>query len=194
MSAYIPLCILLLLLNTDTQLPPIALPKCQTNRLDVLAHHGNHEVEETDSLDESETQNGVGEELATERWVAGNSLEESSENETDTDTSTTETDGGGTHTQVLGDLDEGVGHLRGVGTLGLGGDLGAGGVHEGGGALHGVEGRGLAGSGTGVGASEVLELSWLHHWASDLDGALCGDGGHLRGSHAKRRGHCDGFV
>lgn len=64
-----------------------------------------------------------------------------------TDTSTTETDGSGSHTQVLGDLDEGVGHLRGVGTLGLGGDLGAGGVHEGGGALHGVEGRGLAGSG-----------------------------------------------
>lgn len=38
----------------------------------------------TNGLDESETQNGVGEELATERWVAGNSLEESSENETDT--------------------------------------------------------------------------------------------------------------
>jgi hypothetical protein len=65
---------------------------------------------------------------------------------TDTDTGTTETDGSGTHTQVLGDLDEGVGHLRGVGTLGLGGDLGAGGVHKRGGALHGVEGRGLAGS------------------------------------------------
>lgn len=64
---------------------------------------------------------------------------------TDTDTGTTETDGSGTHADVLGDLDEGVGHLRGVGTLGLGGDLGAGGVHEGGGALHGVEGRGLAG-------------------------------------------------
>jgi hypothetical protein len=63
-------------------------------------------------------------------------------------TGTTETDGSRTHTQVLGDLDEGVGHLRGVGTLGLGTnwrDLGACGLEEGGGALHGVEGGGLTG-------------------------------------------------
>lgn len=64
-----------------------------------------------------------------------------------TNTGTTETDGSGTHAQVLGDLDEGVGHLRRVGALGLGGDLGAGGVHQGGGALHGVESGGLAGGG-----------------------------------------------
>lgn len=63
-----------------------------------------------------------------------------------TDTGTTETDGSGTHANVLGDLDKGVGHLRGVSTLGLGGDLSAGRVHEGRGALHGVEGSGLAGS------------------------------------------------
>lgn len=56
-------------------------------RLHVLAHHGNHEVEKTDGLDESETQNGVREELATERRVAGNTLEEGSEDKTDTDTS-----------------------------------------------------------------------------------------------------------
>ena len=61
---------------------------------------------------------------------------------------TTETDGGRTHTHVLGDLDEGVGHLRGVGALGLhadGGGLGADSGHHVGAALHGVEGSVLAG-------------------------------------------------
>lgn len=61
---------------------------------------------------------------------------------------TTETDGGRAHTHVLGDLDEGVGHLRGVGALGLhadGGGLGADGGHHVGAALHGVEGSVLAG-------------------------------------------------
>lgn len=62
---------------------------------------------------------------------------------------TTETNGSGTHAQVLGDLDESVGHLRGVGTAGLGGNADASGrVHEGGGALHGLEGR--------VGAADAL--------------------------------------
>lgn len=56
-----------------------------------------------------------------------------------------ETDGSRAHTHVLGDLDEGVGHLRGVGTLGLGADWGDL-VHEGGGTLHGVEGGLAAGS------------------------------------------------
>ena len=58
-------------------------------------------------------------------------------------TYTTETNGGRAHTHVLRDLDEGVGHLRGVGAAGLHGDRGGLG-HEGGGALHGVE-AGLAG-------------------------------------------------
>lgn len=88
------------------------LCSCGSRRLDVLAHHGNHQVEKTHGFDESETQNGVGEKLATEGRVAGGTHEESSENDTDTDGSTTETDSGATHTQVLGDLDEGVGHLR----------------------------------------------------------------------------------
>lgn len=100
----------------------------------------------TDSLDEGETKNGVGEELATERRVAGNSLDEGGENQTDTDTSTGKTDGGRAHTNVLRDLDEGVGHLRRVGAGGLGGDRGGLGESEGRGALHGVEG-GLAGDG-----------------------------------------------
>jgi len=54
--------------------------------LHVLAHHGNHEVEKTDGLNESETQNGVREELATERGVASDTLEKSSEDKSDTDT------------------------------------------------------------------------------------------------------------
>jgi len=62
-------------------------------------------------------------------------------------TYTTKTDRSGTHTHVLGDLDESVGHLRGVGTLGLSTNVGAGGVEEGGGTLHGVEGSGLAAGG-----------------------------------------------
>lgn len=65
-----------------------------------------------------------------------------------TNTGTTETDGSVTHADVLGDLDEGVGHLGGVGTLGLHGDrrgLGTDRVEHGRGALHGSEGRGLAG-------------------------------------------------
>src|SRR5687768_11885291 len=80
-----------------------------------LGHEGNHQVEKTNGLDESETKNGVGEELATEGGVAGNTVEEGSEDETDTDTGTGKTDGGGTHTEVLGDLDHGVGDLRRVG-------------------------------------------------------------------------------
>lgn len=82
-----------------------------------LGHEGNHEVEKTDGLDESETQNGVREQLSTEGRVAGNRGQEGREDETDTDTGTSQTDGGGTHTQVLGDLDHGLSDLRGVGTL-----------------------------------------------------------------------------
>ena len=91
----------------------------------------------TDGLDESETKNGVREELATERGVAGDGVDEGGEDETDTDTGTGKTDGSGTHTDVLGDLNKGVGHLRGVGALGLLGDGGGLGDL---GALDGVEG------------------------------------------------------
>ncbi|KAK8021880.1 hypothetical protein PG990_007018 [Apiospora arundinis] len=105
-----------------------------------LGHEGNHEIEKTNGLDEGETQNGVREELATESRVAGDGVEEGGEDETDTDTSTGQTDGGGTHTQVLGDLDHGLGDLRRVGAAGLE-SLAGGGVDDLGGllALDGLE-------------------------------------------------------
>jgi hypothetical protein len=110
-----------------------------------LGHEGNHEIEKTDGLDEGETQNGVGEELAAEGGVAGNTVEEGSEDEADTDTSTGQTNGGGAHTQVLGDLDHGLGNLGLVAALldGLEGVAG-GGVED---RVHlltleGLEGRG----------------------------------------------------
>lgn len=105
-----------------------------------LGHEGNHEIEKTDGLDESETKNGVREELATESGVAGNTVDEGSEDETDTDTSTSKTNGGRAHTNVLGDLNHGLGDLGGVGAaLDLEGVAG-GGLEEGGGllALHGL--------------------------------------------------------
>lgn len=178
--------------------------------LHVLAHHGNHEIElavirqhifilpsrrtsgnrtyKTDGFDESETQNGVREELATERGVTGNSLEKSSEDETDTDTgcdimsdghstrtfscddldqlTTTETNGGRTHTQVLRDLDKGVGHLRRVGTNTKRCGLGASHLSNAGAALHGVE-SGLARSSYDKACvSCVIYHSrfFYHHW------------------------------
>ncbi|KAI6763041.1 hypothetical protein HG530_009021 [Fusarium avenaceum] len=106
-----------------------------------LGHEGNHEIEKTNGLDESETQNGVREELATEGRVAGNTVEESGENETDTNTGTGKTDGSGTHTQVLGDLNHGLGDLGGVGTaLDLEGVAGS--SLEKSLTLHGLEGAG----------------------------------------------------
>ena len=57
-----------------------------TIRLDVLAHHGNHQVEQTNGFDEGKTQNGVREELTTEGRVTGDTEQESAEHETDTDT------------------------------------------------------------------------------------------------------------
>lgn len=148
------------------------------NRLGELGHEGNHQVEKTNGLDESETENGIGEELATEGGVAGNTVEEGSEDETDTDTGTGKTNGGSTHTQVLGDLDHGLGDLRRVGTL-LG-DL-AGGSDDGGHllALDGLEGGGL-----GTGSESA---------GRDADGRAGDLGGHLRGQSRGENtggGHC----
>lgn len=79
-----------------------------------LGQQGNHEIEETNGLDESETENGVGEQLSTEGRVAGGGVQEGSEDETDTNTGTGQTDGSVTHTDVLGDLDHSLGDLRAV--------------------------------------------------------------------------------
>lgn len=111
-----------------------------------LGHKGNHEIKKTNGLDESETQNGVREELATESRVAGNTVQESGEDETDTDTGTSQTDGSRTHTQVSGDLNHGLGDLRRVGTaLDLEG-ISGGGLEESGSllALEGLERAGRA--------------------------------------------------
>ena len=163
-------------------------------RLDVLAHHGNHQVEQTHGLDESETQNGVGEELATESRVAGDGHQQSGEDETDTDTGTTETDGGGTHTQVLGDLDHGVGDLRGVLTAALGGEsLASVGLDEAGRrlTLDGLEGGHvdllLGGEGALGGDSVELNASGR---AGDLEGGS--HGGSQTAGEDTGRGHCDG--
>lgn len=164
-------------------LPPIS------KRLDVLAHHGNHEIEETHGLDEGETQNGVGEELATQSRVAGDTHEESGEDETDTDTGTTETDGSGTHTQVLGDLDHGGGDLGGV--LAAGSSLEGLGLEEGGrgdalGSSEGGNGSLLLGGEGALGGSVELEAS---SGAGDLGGL--GHGG-SQALGEDTGGHCDG--
>lgn len=114
-----------------------------------LGHEGNHEIEETDGLDEGEAENGVREELATESGVAGDTVEEGSEDETDTDTGAGQTDGGGTHAEVLGSLNHGLGDLRRVGAAGLEAEsLAGGGIEDGGRllALEGLEGSGWSGN------------------------------------------------
>ena len=159
--------------------------------LDVLAHHGNHQVEQTHGFDEGKTQNGVCEELTTQGRVARDTQKERSEDETDTDTGTTETNGGGTHTDVLGDGNHGVGNLGGVLTarLVVGEDLAGVGLEERRGllALHGLERSGGA-LGTEGSAGSVSE------------GTLGGGSAHGRASHGGGQtggedtsgGHCDG--
>ena len=146
-----------------------------------LGHEGNHQVEKTNGLDEGETKNGVREELATEGGVAGNTVDEGGEDETDTDTGTGKTDGGGTHTQVLGDLNHGLGDLGRVGTLGLGVLEHAAGV-----GLEGDLGTGVGHAGQGALGGD-LERSGTHGRASGLGG----HGGGEPGGEDTSGGHCD---
>jgi hypothetical protein len=175
----------------DNKAPPKTLKRI--DRLDVLAHHGNHQIEQTHGFDESEAQNGVGEELATQSRVAGHAHEEGGEDETDTDTSTAETDGGRTHTQVLGDFDHGVGDFRGVRTTGLVGveDLAHVGLEDVG-ALLTLQGLESVGRWGGLGECPLGDSVDLdtHGRASNFGG--CGHlGGQSGGEHAG--GHCDCF-
>lgn len=81
----------------------------RTTLRNVEKQEGHHESEKTSSFSEGETQNGVLEELTPERWVAGDTLDEGTENGTDTNTSTSETDSGDTSTLDLGGGNHGGG-------------------------------------------------------------------------------------
>jgi hypothetical protein len=149
--------------------------------LGELGHEGNHEIEKTDGLDESETKNGVGEELATEGGVAGNAVEEGGEDKTDTNTGTGKTDGSGTHTKVLGDLNHGLGDLGRVGALLE--SLAGGGVDDGAhlGALEGLE-RGASLDGALADLSNADSRAGNLSGSSHLGGQARGEdtsGGHF---------------
>ena len=78
-----------------------------THLCDVEEQERHHEREKTSSFGKGETENGVLEELAPEGRVAGNTLDEASENRADTDTSTGKTNGSETGTLDLGGSDHG---------------------------------------------------------------------------------------
>jgi hypothetical protein len=116
-----------------------------THLCDVEEQERHHEREKTSGLSEGETQDGVLEELTPEGGVAGNTLDEATENRSDTDTSTGETNGSDTGTLDLGGGDHG-----GSGRLGddatLLDDVAGGVVAEGAaGSNEAVLGGGLAG-------------------------------------------------
>lgn len=174
---------------------------------DILAHHGNHEVEQTDGLDEGKAQDGVGKELTAQSRVARDAHQQGSEDETDTNTSTTETNGGGTHTHVLGDLNHGLGDFGRVVAARLVVDESLADV--------GLEDVGrllalqrLEGSGRGsdfalrtdavvdlregpLGSSVQLVQLEAKGWPSSLGGARGHGGGQSGGEHT-RGGHCAG--
>ena len=78
-----------------------------THLCDVEEQERHHEREQTSGLSEGETENGVLEELTPEGRVAGNTLDETTENRANTDTSTGKTDGSETGTLDLGGSDHG---------------------------------------------------------------------------------------
>jgi hypothetical protein len=138
-----------------------------TDRCDItyeLGHEGNHEIEETNGLNESETENGVREELASKRGVAGNTADERGEDKTDTNTGTSQANGSRAHTKVPRHLNHGLGDLRRVGAAGI--EVGEGL------ASGGVDGRG-----------SLLALDSLEGAVEASDGALGGDRGELGASN-----------
>ena len=84
-----------------------------THLCNVEEQERHHEREETSGLSEGETQDGVLEELTPEGRVAGNTLDEATENRSDTNTGTGKTNGSETST-----LDLSGGNHGGSGGLG----------------------------------------------------------------------------
>lgn len=82
-----------------------------------FGHERNHQVEQTNGLDERKAENGVREELAAEGGVAGDAVEERGEDEADTDTRAGQTNGRRAHTKVARHLHHGLGDLGRVGPL-----------------------------------------------------------------------------
>ena len=94
--------------GTPIPLTPIVRQSMQCTHLcDVEEQEGHHEREKTSSFGESETQNSVLKELTPEGRVAGNTLDEATENRSDTNTGTGKTDGSETSTLDLGGSDHG---------------------------------------------------------------------------------------
>merc|ERR1719158_2607746 len=94
---------------------------------------GHHQAEETHSLRQSETQDGVGEQLLLERGVPGVADDEGPEDRADTSSGPGNTNGGSSGSDELG---SGVNVL-----LGSGGVDEAGGLHGGGPHAHHVRHR-----------------------------------------------------
>jgi hypothetical protein len=101
---------------------------------DVEEQEAHHESEQTSSFSESETQDGILEELTPQRWVARNTLDQSTENSSDTDTSSGKTNGGQTSSLNLGGSDHGSGGRLGDDTarlLGVADDVASKGIADG---------------------------------------------------------------
>jgi hypothetical protein len=85
------------------------VPTQCTHLRNVEEEEGHHEGEKTSGFSEGETQNGILEELTPEGRVAGDTLDEGTENRTNTHTGTSKTDGGDTGTLNLGGSNHGSG-------------------------------------------------------------------------------------
>ena len=65
-------------------------------------HETHGEAEKSHSLGQSESKNGIGEELLLQRWVTGVSDDKSSEDVSDTSSRSSDTNGGSSSSDVLG--------------------------------------------------------------------------------------------